>query len=111
MDAHVVVGVGNIYASEVLFLAGVRPTRAAGRVARQEYTRIAARIREVLGRAIEVGGTTLRDFVDPDGNPGYFRQSLHVYGRAGQSCGVCGSAVREKVIGQRNSFYCTTCQR
>jgi len=111
MNAAVVVGVGNIYASEALFAAGVRPGRAAARVTRAESGRIAQAIKTVLARSIEMGGTTLRDFVDSDGEPGYFAQSLAVYGRAGEPCGVCASPVRQRVLAQRSTFWCPTCQR
>jgi len=111
MDSHVVVGVGNIYASEALFAAGIRPDRAAGRIAKKRYATLAAEIKIVLSKAIAEGGTTLRDFAREDGSPGYFTQSLAVYGRAGEACVRCGSAIREMRIGQRNSFYCARCQR
>lgn len=111
MDQDIVVGVGNIYASEALFLAGIRPGRAAGRVTRAEYDRLASFIRTVLCEAIEQGGTTLRDFLREDGTHGYFRQSLRVYGRAGEPCLQCGTRLRNRRIGQRASAYCPTCQR
>jgi len=111
MNGHVVVGVGNIYASEALFMAGIHPQRAAGRISRQRYEGLVAAIRDVLSRAIRRGGTTLRDFVNSDGAPGYFAQELLVYDRAGSDCFQCGSAIRQKVIGQRSSYYCTLCQR
>lgn len=113
MDGHTVVGVGNIYASESLFRAGIRPTRAAGRVTRAQYDRLAAAVRDVLGEAIAQGGTTLRDssFTDPDGGFGYFQVRLSVYDREGQPCPACGSAVRRQVIGQRSSFFCPRCQK
>ena len=111
MDGHVVVGVGNIYASEALYMAGVHPTRPAGRVSRSRYHGLAEAIRDVLGRAIREGGTTLRDFSSASGAPGYFAQNLLVYGRAGQPCFQCGAEVRQKVIGQRSSFYCARCQK
>ncbi|MCB1747195.1 MAG: bifunctional DNA-formamidopyrimidine glycosylase/DNA-(apurinic or apyrimidinic site) lyase [Gammaproteobacteria bacterium] len=111
MDAHVVVGVGNIYASEALFRAGIHPVRAAGRVSRARYRSLIGHVREVLGEAIEAGGTTLRDFMRNDGEPGYFRHNLKVYGRAGEPCTGCGEAVRQRVIGQRSSFFCPRCQR
>ena len=111
MNAAVVVGVGNIYASEALFAAGVRPARAARRVTRVEAHRIAAAIKAVLARSIEMGGTTLRDFVDSDGQPGYFAQSLSVYGRADEPCRACGTPIRQRVLGQRSTFWCPTCQR
>ena len=111
MDAHIVVGVGNIYASEALFRAGIHPARAAGRVSRARYRVLAEQAVAVLRESIEAGGTTLRDFMRNDGEPGYFSQNLQVYGRAGQACVVCDGAVTMQVIGQRSSFFCRTCQR
>jgi formamidopyrimidine-DNA glycosylase len=111
MNAPIVVGVGNIYASEALFRAGVRPQRAAGRLTRPEVTRIVAAVRRVLGAAIKVGGTTLRDYVNADGMPGYFRQKLYVYERAGEPCRVCRTPIRQCVQGQRSTYWCPTCQR
>jgi len=111
MDSHIVVGVGNIYASEALFMAGIHPQRAAGRVSRRRYESLAAAIRDVLQRAIRRGGTTLRDFVNSDGAPGYFAQELLVYDRAGGDCFQCGGKIAQKVIGQRSSYYCPVCQR
>ena len=111
MDGVTVVGVGNIYASEALYLAGIRPDRAAGRVSRARYEALAVAIKQVLTNAIEQGGTTLRDFVGGDGKPGYFAQQLYVYGRAGAPCKGCGRPLRDKVIGQRASVYCVACQR
>jgi formamidopyrimidine-DNA glycosylase len=111
MDGATVVGVGNIYASEALFLAGIRPGCAAMRVSRPRYQRLAEHIKQVLTSAITQGGTTLRDFVGGDGKPGYFAQQLYVYGRAGQPCKACGLPLRGKVIGQRASVYCVACQR
>jgi formamidopyrimidine-DNA glycosylase len=111
MNGHVVVGVGNIYASESLFMAGIHPQRAAGRVSLQRYEGLVAAIRDVLERAIRRGGTTLRDFVNSEGSPGYFAQELLVYDRAGSECFQCGALIRQKVIGQRSSYYCPACQR
>tara|TARA_R110002049_G_scaffold23490_18_gene82715 strand:+ start:1105 stop:1917 length:813 start_codon:yes stop_codon:yes gene_type:complete len=111
MDGKVVVGVGNIYANEALFLSGIHPGRAAGRISLARYLRLSDNIKQVLTSAIEQGGTTLRDFVGGDGKPGYFAQQLHVYGRSGQSCGACGGVLRELRLGQRSSVYCVTCQR
>lgn len=111
MDSHVVVGVGNIYASEALFLAGIHPQRAAGRVSHERYGALVEAIREVLTQAIEAGGTTLRDFVGSEGRPGYFRQSLRVYERAGAPCRRCGTPLRAVRLGQRSSYYCPHCQR
>jgi len=110
MDGKVVVGVGNIYASESLFEAGVRPTVAAGKISRARYQRLAKEIRAVLAKAIESGGTTLNDFTQTDGKPGYFSQKLRVYGRAGEDCYQCGTELKSKVIGQRNTFFCVKCQ-
>jgi formamidopyrimidine-DNA glycosylase len=111
MDSKVVVGVGNIYAAEALFSAGIRPTVQAGRVTRLGYQRLASHITQILARAIQVGGTTLRDFVGSDGQPGYFRQSLNVYGRAGEPCRVCSSSLKGMVLGQRATVYCPICQK
>ena len=111
MDQSIVVGVGNIYASEALFAAGVHPKRAAGAVSRMRYARVAAEIRRILDDAITRGGTTLRDFLAPDGAPGYFEQELMVYGRAGEACKMCGTSIRSAVIGQRMSYWCPRCQR
>ena len=111
MDGKIVVGVGNIYASEALYMAGIHPTRPAGRISAQRYDALAAAIRDVLGRAIMHGGTTLRDFLDSDGNPGYFAQELLVYEREGLPCFQCQEPIRRKVIGQRSSYYCPKCQR
>ncbi len=110
MDAKVVVGVGNIYAAEALHRAGIHPGRPARRVARARYRQLAAAIKAVLGEAIDVGGTTLRDFTASDGQPGYFRQSLAVYARAGLPCPRCGRRLRARVIGQRTTVFCTGCQ-
>lgn len=111
MDNAVVVGVGNIYATEALFAAGIDPRRAAGTVSRARYLRLAQEIKRVLAHAIERGGTTLRDFIGGDGQPGYFQQELFAYGRGGQFCKVCGSTLREVKLGQRASVYCPKCQR
>jgi len=110
MNGQVVVGVGNIYASEALFMAGIHPRRAAGRVSLPRYRGLSDAIRDVLGRAIQEGGTTLRDFVNAEGAPGYFAQNLLVYERAGKACFQCGSVIRKNVIGQRSSYYCPRCQ-
>ena len=110
MNAAIVVGVGNIYASEALFLAGIHPRRAAGRIARQRYARLATSIRDVLARAIQAGGTTLRDFYGGDGEPGYFAQQLNVYDREGEPCRRCSAGIRAVVLGQRSTYYCRNCQ-
>lgn len=111
MDSKIVVGVGNIYANEALYLAGVHPLRSAGRISLARYQRLHGAIREVLASAIEQGGTTLRDFVGGDGAPGYFAQSLKVYGRGGAPCPGCGRALREVRLAQRATVYCPQCQR
>lgn len=111
MDNKVVVGVGNIYANESLFQSGIDPRRPAGKVSKKRYFDLAERIKVVLAYAIEQGGTTLKDFTQADGNPGYFAQKLQVYGRAGEPCLTCASDIKSMVIGQRNSFFCPTCQR
>jgi formamidopyrimidine-DNA glycosylase len=110
MNARVVVGVGNIYANEALFAAGIRPRRAAGRLSRGACERLALAIRDTLRSAIEDGGTTLRDFRGGDGEPGYFGQRLAVYGREGRPCLECGAALRSIRIGQRATVYCPRCQ-
>jgi len=111
MNSQVVVGVGNIYASEALFRARVSPRRAARRLTRREALVLAQSIKDVLGEAIKIGGTTLRDYVNADGKPGYFRQKLFVYERAGEACRVCKGPVRQFVQGQRSTYWCSTCQR
>lgn len=110
MDSHVVAGVGNIYASEALFGAGIRPTRAAGRIGLVRYDRLAESIRTTLNRAIACGGTTLRDFIGVGGQPGYFAQQLYVYGRTSAPCLKCGTVIQQRRIGQRSSFFCPRCQ-
>ncbi|GAA5315939.1 MAG: bifunctional DNA-formamidopyrimidine glycosylase/DNA-(apurinic or apyrimidinic site) lyase [Candidatus Pelagadaptatus aseana] len=111
MDSKVVVGVGNIYANEALFAAGIRPTKAAGKVTRKQYQALAVEVKQVLARAIEQGGTTLKDFVGGDGKPGYFKQELLVYGRGGQPCCRCGRALKEVKLGQRTTVFCSQCQK
>ncbi|RLA23530.1 MAG: DNA-formamidopyrimidine glycosylase [Gammaproteobacteria bacterium] len=110
MDGKIVTGVGNIYASEALFLAGIHPKRAAGKISLERLQRLAEAIVEILQRAIEQGGTTLRDFVNETGKPGYFQQQLAVYGRAGQPCQKCTAAIKKIILGQRSTFYCPNCQ-
>ena len=111
MDSRIVVGVGNIYASESLFRAAINPKIAAGKISLQRCGRLVAAIRETLAAAIEAGGSTLRDFVSADGNAGYFQQTYNVYSRDGQPCHVCGTAVKLLRQGQRATFYCPSCQR
>jgi formamidopyrimidine-DNA glycosylase len=111
MDQKIVVGVGNIYAAEALFAAGIHPRRAAGSVSLARYLRLVTEVKRILAHAIKRGGTTLRDFISPDGVPGYFEQELFVYGRAGEPCKVCGTPIRAIVLGQRSTFFCPRCQR
>ncbi len=111
MDNAVVVGVGNIYASEALFRAGIRPTTPACKVSRPRLARLVDAVRAVLTEAIAKGGSTLRDYVDATGEPGYFQLAYFVYGREGEPCRVCGSTVRMRRLGGRASFYCPSCQR
>lgn len=111
MDNKVVVGVGNIYASESLFTAGILPDRPAMSLSDEEAQRLVATIKAVLLRSIEQGGTTLRDFLQSDGKPGYFAQELQVYGRAGEPCRACGTPIVSGKHGQRSTFWCPNCQR
>lgn len=111
LAGDVVVGVGNIYASEALFLAGIRPTLAASRISRPRAQKLLAAIRDVLARAVTKGGSTLRDFSNAQGESGYFQLEAMVYGRAGQPCRVCGTTVRAIRQGQRATFYCLRCQK
>jgi formamidopyrimidine-DNA glycosylase len=111
MDGRVVVGVGNIYANEALFSAGIRPDRAAGKVSLARYITLVHEVKRVLARSITQGGTTLRDFVGGDGKPGYFRQQLLVYGRGGEQCMQCATALTEVRLGQRSTVFCRRCQR
>jgi formamidopyrimidine-DNA glycosylase len=110
MNSSIVAGVGNIYANEALFLAGIHPTRAAGRISQERLARLVDSVRDVLNAAIIAGGTTLRDFVGSDGRPGYFRQSLEVYERNGEPCSRCTSPIKRIVLGQRATYYCPACQ-
>jgi formamidopyrimidine-DNA glycosylase len=111
MDGRVVVGVGNIYANEALFMAGINPARAAGRISMARYAALVIAIREVLTEAIIQGGTTLRDFVGSEGSPGFFQQYLHVYGRERLPCHRCGESIRLRRLGQRATYFCPRCQR
>jgi len=111
MDSHVVVGVGNIYANEALFIAGIRPLSEAGTLSKARAGRLVLCIKQVIASAIEVGGTTLRDFVGGDGKPGYFQQSLLVYGRGQEPCKRCGATLQEVRLGQRSTVFCRRCQR
>jgi len=111
MDQQVVVGVGNIYASEALFMAGIRPDLEAGRVSLKRYAKLAGEIKKVLLVALDAGGTTISDFRQVDGKPGYFKQQLNVYGRALKPCHVCETPIDSMRLGQRSTYYCRCCQR
>jgi formamidopyrimidine-DNA glycosylase len=111
LDQAIVAGTGNIYADEALFLAGVRPTRRAGRVTRAECERIAAGLRRVMLRSIETGGSSISDYVAPDGSDGGYQDERRVYARTGEPCKRCGRAIRRKVLGQRSTHWCPGCQR
>ena len=110
MNNRIVVGVGNIYANEALFLAGIHPKRLTNRISLKRYRILATKIKIILSEAIEQGGTTLRDFYNNDGRPGYFKSRLRIYGRRGASCDVCKKPVRTTIIGQRTTYYCNSCQ-
>lgn len=111
MDNHIVVGVGNIYANEALFRAGIKPQLAAGKLSLPRCAKLVVEIRATLVEAIQLGGSTLRDFVNTSGQPGYFQQTYWVYGRAGEPCRHCGALIKQIKQGQRSSFYCGTCQK
>ena len=111
MNGRIVAGLGNIYANEALYRAGIQPARQAGRVSRRRLDRLVQSIRDVLLEAIQAGGTTLQDFVGGDGNPGYFQLALDVYGRAGEPCGRCNRPIRVRALGQRATYFCSNCQR
>jgi formamidopyrimidine-DNA glycosylase len=111
MDAHVVVGVGNIYASEALFRARIAPARPAGKVSKTAYERLVEEVAIILDESIAAGGTTIRDFANSEGKPGYFKQKLRVYGRAGEKCTVCDALIKQIKLGQRSTFYCPGCQK
>ena len=111
MDQKVVVGVGNIYVAEALFAAGISPLRAAGKVSRERYGQLAEAVKTILAHAITRGGTTLRDFISPDGAPGYFELELSAYGRGGEPCPRCGRALKQALVGQRATVWCGHCQR
>jgi formamidopyrimidine-DNA glycosylase len=110
LDQALISGVGNIYADEALFRAGVRPARRAGRVTRRECELLAAAIREVLERSIETGGSSIRDYVTPDGSDGFYQDERRVYARGGEPCLRCGSAIRRTTVAQRGTHYCPSCQ-
>ncbi|MCE0493741.1 bifunctional DNA-formamidopyrimidine glycosylase/DNA-(apurinic or apyrimidinic site) lyase [Vibrio salinus] len=111
MDNKYVVGVGNIYANESLFSAHINPNRPAGRLSGDEWNVLVAEIKSVLAHSIKQGGTTLKDFAQADGKPGYFAQELKIYGKAGEPCPECGAQIQEQKIGQRNTFFCRICQK
>ncbi len=111
MNGNLVVGVGNIYASEALFRARIKPTRGAGRVKHDELAKLVKAIKAVLTAALRAGGTTLRDYVNAEGTPGYFRQKLFVYERAGEPCRVCKTKIKQLRSGQRSTYYCPKCQK
>ncbi len=111
MDAHVVVGVGNIYANEALFRAGIRPQLAANKLSRPRCVLLVQAIKDVLHEAIRQGGSTLRDFIHSDGSSGYFQQHYFVYGRTGEPCRRCGAPIKQIKQGQRSTFYCASCQK
>ncbi len=111
MDQQVIAGVGNIYANEALFHAGIHPTRPAEQISQEEYQQLAVSLRHTLAAAIAQGGTTLRDFSDASGRPGYFQLTLKVYARAGQPCSVCTQPIQKIALGQRATYYCARCQK
>jgi len=111
MDAKIVVGVGNIYASEALFLAGIKPTKLAGKITKINAQDLTAAIKKILKQAIKQGGTTLKDFKSSDGKPGYFQQKLKVYDRKGEACLICKKPITCITLGQRSTFYCSHCQK
>ena len=111
MDAKIVVGVGNIYASESLFLAGIRPTKPAGKITKAQAEELVSAIKKILSAAIKQGGTTLKNFKSSDGKPGYFKQKLKVYDRKGEPCVKCKKPIKQIILGQRSTFYCTHCQK
>jgi formamidopyrimidine-DNA glycosylase len=111
MNSQLVVGVGNIYASEALFRAGIRPGRAAKSLTRAQCAALVDAIKAVLGDAIKAGGTTLRDYVGAGGEPGYFRQKLYVYERTGEPCRRCGTPLKHRTLGQRSTYFCPSCQQ
>ena len=111
MNSHVVVGVGNIYASESLFKAGINPKRKAGNVSLNRFEKLVDAIKNTLAESIDQGGTTLKDFTSEDGKPGYFAQNLLVYGRTGEACTICGKPIKQFTQQARSTFYCTQCQK
>ena len=110
MNSHIVVGVGNIYASESLYIAGIHPRRPAGRISRPRIEKLVTAIEQVLAAAIQQGGTTLRDFLREDGQPGYFKLQLNVYDQSDKPCKSCGTPIKQITLGQRSTYYCPLCQ-
>lgn len=110
MNSHIVVGVGNIYASESLYVAKINPNKAASKISKQKFILLTQAIKKILTDAIEQGGTTLKDFSSPEGKPGYFAQQLNVYGKKGEPCPNCNKSITQKTINQRATYYCTKCQ-
>lgn len=111
LDGRIIAGIGNIYANEAAWRSGIRPDRACGRVSRERYQSLAADLQHVLQVAVEKGGTTLRDFVNPEGEPGYFQHTFEVYGQEGEDCSRCGREIVREVVSQRSIFFCRGCQR
>jgi len=111
LDGRIIAGIGNIYANEAAWRSGIRPDRACGRVSRERYQSLAADLQHVLQVAVEKGGTTLRDFVNPEGEPGYFQHTFEVYGQEGEECSRCGREIVRDVVSQRSVFFCRGCQR
>jgi len=111
MNNHLLVGVGNIYANEALFRAAIRPQMVANKLSKPRCVRLVQTIKETLTEAIALGGSSLRDFVNSEGKPGYFQQHYWAYGRAGEPCKICGTAIKQIKQGQRSSFFCPVCQR
>jgi formamidopyrimidine-DNA glycosylase len=111
MDNHIVVGVGNIYACEALFMAGIHPQREAGKISKARLNKLLEKIQQVLQRSINQGGTTLKDFIQSDGQPGYFKQQLNVYDREEQPCRECEKPIKRVILSQRSTFYCPKCQK
>lgn len=110
MNSHIVVGAGNIYANESLFLSGIHPEKQASKLTKKQCNLLADNIKTVIAAAIKQGGTTLKDFLSPDGKPGYFKQELNVYDQAGKPCKKCGTPIERKVLNQRAAYYCPKCQ-
>ena len=111
LNQSILHGVGNIYADESLFRAGIRPRKAAGRLTRAELDRLHAALQSVLAKAIELGGSSVSDYVDADGVRGFFQLEHKVYGRAGEVCSVCGTPLKKLIVGGRTTIYCPRCQR